>query len=249
MWGNEPVTATGFSNEPLAFPPVFTPVAAGGGDAFVRALAEAKAGSGAGTLVWSQSLERFDCAVVFEPDRSLERSLPALYVAALAIADALTANGPPNKLVTFAWPQLILVDGAAVGATRMAWPEGVADDAVPEWLVVGASLRMRWPAGLDDPGRMPGETALHEEGFGEVEAPALIESFSRHLLNRTSRWIEDGFDPIAYDWLGHLPAAVRNGPVRHGLDPNGDLLLLDPGSARPQRMALRPALNPAAGPR
>ncbi len=242
------MTATGFSNEPLAFPPVFTPVAAGGGDAFARAVEEAKAGSGAGTLVWAQSLEIFDCAVVFEPDRPLERALPALYVTALAIADALTANGPPNKLVTFAWPQLILVDGAVVGATRMAWPEDAAEGELPDWLVVGARLRMKWPAALSDPGRMVGESALHEEGFGDVEAPMLVESFARHLLNRTSRWIEDGFDPVAYDWLGHLPAEVRNGAVRHGLDPNGDLLLLDPGSTKPERRSLRTSLSMSVGP-
>lgn len=241
------MTATGISFDDLAFPPVFTPVAAGTGNAFDRALSEAAAGSGAGTLVWSQTHERFDCAVVFEPDRPLARSMPALYVAALAIADALTANGPPNKLVTFAWPQLIAVDGAVVGATRMAWPEGAAEGEIPDWLVVGASLRMRWPTGLDDPGRTPGETALHEEGFGDLEVPELIESFSRHLLNRTSRWLEDGFDPIAYDWLGHLPAAVRNGPVRHGLDPNGDLLLLDPGATKPERRALRTSLSQTVG--
>lgn len=237
------MTATALSNDPPAFPPVFNPIALGSGDAADRALREAAAGSGAGTLVWVDAPERFDCAVVLEPDRPLSLARPAIHVAALAAADALSALGPPNKQVTFVWPQRVAIDGALVGHLRMVWPADATDDAVPDWLVVGVTIRMRWPASVQDPGLTPDMTALHEEGFGAVEVPDLAESFSRHLLLRINRWQEDGFASLAPDWLGRLWTGNGESGVRHGLDDNGDLLLFETGTTEPRRRSLKEALS------
>lgn len=223
------------------FPPLFTPVTVGG-DALRHAVTSARAGAGAGSLSWSRDADRFSVAVVFEPEMNLRAARFAHYVTMVGMADALGVLGPPYKPITFAWPDRLVLDGAVVGQVRLVAPEQ-PDDEVPEWLVAGVAIRLRFPGTLDDPGRTPDRTALYEEGFGDVTAPALAEAFARHLLNWISRWLEEGAESVASEWLSHLPLDIKNGDVRHGLDPkNGDLLLLDPGSTKPRRRDLAAGL-------
>jgi len=237
------MTPSAAMNQELILPPVYRPIACGMGDALSRATAEAKAGAGAGTLVWSQRLDRFDAAVVFEPEMPLAKARLALYAAMLSVADALGALGPPNKPITFTWPDRIHVDAGFVGGVRLVEPAGTAGTDTPDWLVAGVVLRMENPAWNDNPGKDPDRTALYEEGFGEVAVPALVESVSRHLLNWTSRWLDEGPDPMLMDWLNHLPPDRRTGDVKHGLDPaTGDLLLLHPGRTKPESRSLAGAL-------
>ena len=44
-------------------------------------------------------------------------------------------------------------------------------------------------------------TALHEEGFGEVETLPLLESFIRHFLAWMNTWQDDGFDQVCAAWI------------------------------------------------
>lgn len=226
----------------VSLPPPFQPVCCGPSDALLRAVAEAEAGAGAATLVHGTRPDRFDVAVVFEPDLPLARARCIGPVMMLAMADALSTLGPPQKDPQVDWPDRILVDGALVGGVAVTAAALSAEEAVPDWLVAGVKLRLSFPADLGDPGRTPERTALYEEGFGAVEPLALLESFSRHLLLHVSRLLEEGFAPLAQDWLTRLPPARTQGPVRHGLDPQtGDLLLLEPGSTRPRRESLAAA--------
>ena len=110
----------------LTLPPPFTVVPLREiGDAFAHAQ-EIAADSGAGTLVWTRRFDLAEFAIVLEPDDPLRLARRALYPAMNALGDALAALAPPQRGITFDWPDSIRVDHALVGGVRLAGTEGEA---------------------------------------------------------------------------------------------------------------------------
>ena len=66
-----------------------------------------------------------------EPEEPLAAARRAFYAGMNALADALAAHAPPERPITFDWPDAIRIDGVLVGGGRLGWPEGVAEDEVP----------------------------------------------------------------------------------------------------------------------
>ena len=93
-------------------------------------------------------------------------------------------------------------------------------DAAPDWLVFGASIRTVSMSGTEA-GLHPLATALEEEGF-DTGAERLAEGFARHLMTAIDRWRENGFAPIAKDYLSKLQAGKG---MKSAIDENGDLLI------------------------
>jgi hypothetical protein len=232
------------------------------GDAFVHAAAIA-AEEGAGTLVYVGRFDLAEFAVVLEPDEPLRTARRALYAGLAALGEALTAHAPPEKLVTFDWPDAILVDGGLVGGVRLGWPPDADEDAIAPWLVFGGMIRTV-AMGEEEPGLRPLSAALEEEGFDDVGSGRLVESFARHLMVVTDTWQERGFAEIARAYLGRMTAAsllsaasAEAKGVRRELADNGDLLLRRlvavPGKPEVERRALVAALaqpswlDPATG--
>lgn len=184
---------------------------------------------GAGAFVWVRRFDVLEFAVVLEPEEPLETARRAVFAGMNAIAEALAAYVPPEKSVTLAWPATVLVDGGRLGGGRLAWPEGCAEDAVPDWLVFGGQL-LAMPVGLADTGAHPAATWLHEEGFEPDEHLAVVESFARHLMVAFDAWAEHGFAAVAETYLARLPKDTDG--ASRGIDGNGDLLPKDTGGAR-----------------
>jgi biotin-(acetyl-CoA carboxylase) ligase len=200
----------------LDLPPLFRPlVLREVGDAFVHATANAAA-LGAGALVYVGRFNLAECAVVLEPEQPLARARLAFYVGMVALADALAALAPPEKPITIDWPDAIRIDGGLVGGGRLGWPPETAEDAVPDWLVFGAAIRI---ASISEsgPGLYPLATALEDEGFGEIGAEHFIESFARHLMAAVDRWQDGGFSPL----IGEYAARLDKGSGI-AIDGNGD---------------------------
>ncbi len=66
---------------------------------------------------------RFDLAefaVVLEPEEPLKTARRALYAGLTALADALAVHAPPEKPITFDWPDGVRVDGGLVGGARLS---------------------------------------------------------------------------------------------------------------------------------
>lgn len=219
------------STDPIVLPPLYRLHALRTGDAFAEACALAPR-EGAGTLVWTRRADRLDCAVVLEPETPLADARRVALVALSAVADALAALGPPHKPVGFHWPDTLLVDGGTVGGVRFAHATA-GEGEVPDWAVVGVTVRMSLDGDLGDKDR----TALYEEGFGEVEVPHLVEAFARHFMARLSDWAEEGFARQSEEWMSRLAPAP--GPKR-SLDPTGDLLVF--AGSKPERWSLAEAL-------
>lgn len=183
-------------------PPVFRPRPLSDRDPFDAAVAAAQAGAEPGTLFWTPRRDRLEMAVVLAPDRPLADTRNATAVTLVALADALEALGPPNLAIAFDPAGRVLVNGTTVGAVTFAAPPGVAEDAVPDWAVVGVRTDVLGDPDDPDPGRHPDRTALREEGFGDLEAPRLLDSVARHLLFWMDLWENDGFGPVRRAWQG-----------------------------------------------
>lgn len=213
-------------------PSVFSPFALReGGDAVARAV-ELAPSRGAGTLCWVRAYGRAEAAVVLEPETPLREARVAILAALAAAADVLGAYGPPEAPTTLRWPNTLAFNGAEVGQVRWATPPGAAEDAVPDWLVVGFELRLAWPPGWQ-PGLEPGRTSLEEEGF-EPHAPAdLVATWARHLMATLADLADRGTKAVADRVLARLEPLPGAPPgARRGLDPATGDLILEAGEGR-----------------
>jgi biotin-(acetyl-CoA carboxylase) ligase len=222
----------------LDLPPPFTLVTLREvGDAFAHAVSIAPQ-SGAGTLVYVGRFDLAEFAVVLEPEEPLRTARRAMYAGMTALSDALLAFAPPEKLLTIDWPDAIRVDGGLVGGGRLGWPQGAPEDEPPPWLVFGAMIRTVSMTG-EDAGLHPLASALEEEGFDDVGAATIAESFARHLMVATDAWQTYGFAEVAKEFLGRLP---RESGVSRKLDDEGNLLTRKVAKADVKKQLLRPAL-------
>jgi len=220
------------------------------GDAFAHASAVA-GDEGAGTLVHVGRFDLVEFAVVLEPDERLSTARRAFYAGMTALADALAVHAPPEKPISFDWPDAIRVDGGLVGGGRLAWPAGAGEDKPPEWLVFGAMIRTV-AMGEGEAGLRPLSAALEEEGFDDLGSGRVVESFSRHLMVATDAWQEKGFGEVARNYLSRLaPGAAlaamgeggkKTAGVRRELAENGDLIVRRTAVPGTERHSLLDAL-------
>jgi biotin-(acetyl-CoA carboxylase) ligase len=222
----------------LDLPPPFRLVALReAGDAVAHAANHAGE-LGAGTLVFVGRFDLAEFAVVLEPEEPLGSARQVFYAGMVALADALAALAPPETPIAIDWPDAITIHGGLVGGGRLAWPNRAAESAVPDWLVFGAAIRIV-SMSRDGAGLHPLSTALADEGFGDIGAERLVESFARHLMLALDRWQEGAFAPLAADYLAKL--RPERGVLR-SLDANGDLRIERGGWPAATRQ-LRPALE------
>jgi len=218
------------------------------GDAFAHARKVA-AEEGAGTLVHVGRFDLAEFALVLEPEEPLRSARCALYAGMTALADALALAAPPERPITFGWPDAVHVDGGLVGGARLAWPKGADENGPPQWLVFGAMIRTV-AMGEEEPGLRPLGAALDEEGFDDLDSGRLVESFARHFMVAVDAWQEQGFAAVASNYLARLPSESG---VRRDLDRNGDLLVRHMDKAEVERRPLLRAiaqpswLDPASG--
>lgn len=231
----------------LDLPPPFRAVALReAGDAFAHAKKIA-AQAGAGTLVHVGRFDLAEFAVVLEPEERLRGARRVLYAGMAALGDALAAHAPPEKPISFDWPDTVRVDGGLVGGAQLAWPAGSDEDEEPSWIVFGAMIRTV-AVGEHEPRLYPLAAALDTEGFADLGG--LVESFARYLMVVIDTWQQDGFAAVASHYLTRL--RPEKGTQR-ALDDNGDLLLRTAANSAIERRALLPVLvkpswlDPATG--
>jgi biotin-(acetyl-CoA carboxylase) ligase len=213
------------------------------GDAFAHAVTHA-ASEGAGTLVFVGRFDLAEFALVLEPDEPLRLARRTIYAGMAALADAIAVLAPPETPVAIEWPDTVRINLGLVGGGRLAWPAGADENQPPDWMVFGGMIRLVSLAD-GEAGLRPLSSALEEEGFSDLAAERLLETFARHFMVTLDTWQEQGFAGVARAYLPYLAADGESG-VRRQIDENGDLLVRGLASTEIQRRNLLPALeNPA----
>jgi len=218
------------------FPPLLTghAVAAELDPATAAASRLAEGVLGAGDLIWSLDDDTLRFALVLEPDVPRSRCPEMVFVAMVAVGDAIGAVSPPEVSVTYQWPSIIRVNGAEAGFVDLLISEHDTE-GVPDWMILSVWLNIRPPVGGPEPGSNLDRTTLWDEGCGVIGRNALLESVSRHLVNVIHSWSEDGFRTIHEQWWPRLsaerpfpssvaPEAGETVPLL-GLDESGNALM------------------------
>lgn len=223
----------------LTLPPLYSAVRLRElGDAFAHAQTLAPK-HGAGTLVYVGRFDLAEFALVLEPDEKLSAARRVFYAGMATLADVLAATAPPETAINIEWPDALYVNWGLVGGGRLAWPKRTGEDEVPPWLVFGGMIRTASMTGAE-PGATPDITTLDAEGFAEITAAHVVESFARNFMHLIDAWKESGFGVVAKSYFDRFPAEKG---LRRDIDDNGDLLLRRMASAQVERSALLPRLQ------
>ncbi len=209
------------------------------GDAFAHACSIAQA-QGAGTFVHVRRYDLIEFAVVLEPGEPLAGARRAFFAGMHALAESIAAHCPPEREVTFRWPDALLFERGLVGGGRLGWPQDCGEDQVPDWLVFGAMLRAVDLSHVEA-GEHPGGASLVSEGFELIDTSAVAESFARHLMVAFDLWGERGFRAVGEQYLERLPK--KKAGERRIIDASGDLLITAPMGGPADRFPLVPSLN------
>ena len=215
------------------------------------ALARARKGAGEGTLVWAREQTsartrrgkawigyggNLHCALIIEPDYPNEESWQLAYVNTLAAGSAMAEMVSPMTGLRFRWPNRLLVNDLLAARLDLATTDP-ARDPYPA-LVLGASVNVA----MHPPQPEPEEyNSIHASGAPEITVVDLLEAYASHFLAWSSRWADDGFEPIRRAWriradgLGS-DAEIRliDGPVDGRVDDVDErgALVLDAASGR-----------------
>ena len=213
-----------------------------------RATACALAADGAepATLIWSPRGERMVCAVVLAPDRDYTEAMMVIFVAAVALGDALGALVPAGVDVSFEWPGTVHANRAVIARAFVDAPADAAPDGVPAWLVVSAEVAVMPEEGAEQDEPDLSRTTLYEEGCFDATPSVVLQHFARYFLNWINRWHDDGFDPVRRSWINRTPDRGENvGAEVDGnwvagklvaLRDNGDLVIESDGTTRTLRL-------------
>ncbi len=232
-----PTTRTGFAPE-LTLPPLYSAVRLREwGDAFAQAVTLAP-DRGAGTLVYVGRFDAAEFALVLEPAEPLAQARRVFYAGMAALADALAGAAPPETAIHIAWPDALYVNWGLVGGGRLAWPQSVPEDNIPDWLVFGGTIRTASMSAVD-PGATPDKTALEDEGFNELTSNQVIESFARNFMHAVDAWRDSGFAAVIKSYSERFS---RDRGLIRDIDDNGDLLIRRANADTAERTALVPRL-------
>lgn len=203
---------------------------------------EQSAGRGRQGRSWASPPGNLYCSLVLRPDVPLARAAELSFVAALGVGGAIGALVPPQVEMRYKWPNDVLLNDRKVAGILLE--SSARPDQAVDFVVLGVGVNvLSQPAAA----RFPA-TSLKAEGAGpDVDAAAVLESFSRHFLAWVDRWLDEGFDPVRAAWearawrLGErleFAAGEGGGDAAlagrfEGLAPDGSLLLaMDDGTSR-----------------
>lgn len=160
----------------------------------VWALEQTK-GRGRRGRAWASPPGNLYCSLVLRPDCPLKRAPELSFLAALAVGGALGGLVPPLTDLRYKWPNDVLLNDRKVSGILL---ESAAQaDGTLDFLVLGVGVNI---VGSPKDAAFPA-SSVREEGGEAVEVADVLESFARHFMAWTDRWLDEGFAPVREAWL------------------------------------------------
>ncbi|AUH33436.1 biotin/lipoate--protein ligase family protein [Paracoccus tegillarcae] len=169
-------------------------------DPFEVARQAAADGVDGGLVPWRALSDTAEAAIVLAPDMPLGRAMAALPAVMVGMQNALGSLGPSEVGIQFGWDGTLWVNDARCGGFR-ATASGRDPALAPDWLIIGWSLPLVPPPGLEG-GTTPDHTTLYAEGV--TLAPVdIVGAWGRHSMF----WLGDlddkqGRAALAREWQG-----------------------------------------------
>ncbi len=190
------------------------------------------AGKGRRGRSWQSEAGNLYCSLLLRPECHARRALQLSFVAALAMAETVSAVLPKGAFVHCKWPNDVLIEGRKVSGILLE-SQAVALGGM-DWLVIGAGLNIvHFPDDVEYPA-----TSLLAEGAKGLSPETMLESFTRRFLAIMVTWKNMGFEPVRRAWLGRAAGIGKEITVRleretftgifKTLDKDGALILLLP---------------------
>lgn len=186
---------------------------------------------------WASPPGNLYCSLVLRPECPVARASELSFLAALAVGGALGGLVPPLTDLRYKWPNDVLLNDHKVSGILLE--SAARADGALDFLVLGVGVNIvNSPRDAAFPA-----SSMREEGGDLVEVADVLESFARHFMAWTDRWLDEGFAPVREAWLKRawrlgerlevgLGGEVASGRFR-GLSPDGTLELeLDGGAVR-----------------
>ncbi|MCA3313765.1 MAG: biotin--[acetyl-CoA-carboxylase] ligase [Roseomonas sp.] len=194
------------------------------------------AGRGRQGRGWASPAGNLYLSVLLRPEVPLREAPQWSFVAAVALAETLTALLPEAAALKLKWPNDLLLQGAK--AAGILVETGVATNNALDWICIGMGVNIATKPSLADR-----PTAGLAEYLGAPPAPAAV---AQSLLEGLAHWhgvrLKQGFAPIRDAWLRHAPtmgapvSVKRDGALIEGnfagLSPEGGLLLAKDGKVQ-----------------
>jgi BirA family biotin operon repressor/biotin-[acetyl-CoA-carboxylase] ligase len=177
---------------------------------FVWAL-EQTAGRGRRGRVWVSPRGNLYFSLILRPDCLVGSAAQLGFVEALAVGDALRAILPRIELLTYKWPNDVLLNGRKIAGVLLE-SETMGSEKL-SFVVVGVGVNLiASPQGTEFPA-----TSIMEEGLGEVMPEVMLEEFAAHFQLWFARWRAEGFAPVRAAWSA-AAAIPRGEPIRVRLE-------------------------------
>lgn len=152
------------------------------------------AGRGRRGRTWQSPEGNLYCSLILRPECPVGRAAEFGFIAALAIYDTIGSLADPGTQAHVKWPNDVLVHDRKVAGILLE-SEG-SGEAIPDWVILGVGVNVEsFPTDTEFPA-----SSLREEGLSTVRVVDVLESFARHFLAWTTRWLDDGFEPVRQSW-------------------------------------------------
>jgi BirA family biotin operon repressor/biotin-[acetyl-CoA-carboxylase] ligase len=194
------------------------------------------AGRGRQGRGWASPAGNLYLSVLLRPEVPLREAPQWSFVAAVALAETLTALLPEAAALKLKWPNDLLLQGAK--AAGILVETGVGTNNALDWICIGMGVNIAAKPSLPDRATSCLAEFLPEPPAPEVLAARLLQNLA-HLHDLR---LAQGFAPIRDAWLRHAPATgapvsvKRDGALIEGnfagLSPEGGLLLAKDGKVQ-----------------
>ncbi len=199
---------------------------------------EQLAGRGRRGRGWASPPGNLYASLLLRPACPPARACQLNFVAAVALAEAVSSLLPAGTPVTLKWPNDVLVGGAKVSGILLE--ASAALDRSIDWLIIGVGVNVAsHPVDTPYPA-----TSLQREGAADATAATILQAFAERFQVWYETWRGQGFVPVRARWLASArglgePIEVRlereTLQGRFGdLDESGALMLDMPDGARRQ---------------